>query len=512
MMKRIMIMFSLVWSVFLLTLSLGTIWNTVCVQSNSKVRIALQEKKNTIGNNIREVLLEKCAFREAMIHFYGGWARITGRSLCNDVIRHQSGMLLNTIMPQKDTKNQVTKLWGLRNNLNKMGKEFLYVQLPLKNCRVDDMLPRGYAIDYSHEIIDDFIGKLNLGHVPILDVRSDVDLTSEHVERYFFKTDHHWNFDGAFRVFPTIAQALVTQIGCDVSNISAYISSQQWERIKLSHGFCGSVARRTGGLFSGVDDLFYYIPRFKTEMTKVIPSKDLLCRGSFGHSVVNTSNLKKPCSMFLDNSYALYGGDCDHVKYSNSIAPIKRNLLVVKDSFALPIIAWLTTIFERVDVVDLRLFKQMTVLEASKVFNSDIVAVMYNPGAIGVNKMWEFGMYINHKGSDSKYLVGDVLIPVSKHPYNHIILHSKVLGSGQYKICAKSVEVIDGSSDNVSLGLINKKTGKLVKRVIQPKMLIEWVVDVPKGAEYVIALYPSEIGKCADVGAIWRDVEICRLK
>lgn len=512
MMKRIMIMFSLVWSVFLLTLSLGTIWNTVCVQSNSKVRIAPQEKKNTIGNNIREVLLEKCAFREAMIHFYGDWARITGRSLCNDVIRHQSGMLLNVKMPYVDTTNHANKIRYLRNNLKKMGKEFFYVQLPLKSSRINDMLPRGFAIDCSHEIIDDFIKKLNIDHIPLIDTRGALDLTSEHLNRYFFKTDHHWNFDGAFRVFPIIAQALVTQVECDSSDIFSYTSSQQWDRMKLPHKFCGSVGRRTGVLFSGLDDLFYYIPKFMTEITKVISSKRVVDKGSFEYSVINISNLKKPQSTLLDNAYALYGGDYDHVKYLNSMAPIKKSLLVVKDSYALPIIAWLTTIFERIDVLDLRYLKRMTVLEASEVFESDIVVIMYNPGSIDVKKMWEFGSAFVSKVKQSRCYIDTVSISKSKHPYNHVVLQSNVLGGGLYKISAKYVESTVALSDKVSICLLDKKSGKVIQSAIMPFKALEWVVDIPKGKEYLVALYPSEAGKCAGVGAIWHDVEICCIK
>ena len=64
----------------------------------------------------------------------------------------------------------------------------------------------------------------------------------------------------------------------------------------------------------------------------------------------------------------------------------------------------------------------------------------------------------------------------------------------------------------MSICLLDKKSGKVIQSAIMPSKALEWVVDIPKGKEYLVALYPSEAGKCAGVGAVWHDVEICCIK
>ena len=78
---------------------------------------------------------------------------------------------------------------------------------------------------------------------------------------------------------------------------------------------------------------------------------------------------------------------------SNGFRRKPKRLLVAKDSFAHPLVAWLATVFERIDVVDLRFYDQMTLAEASMAFESDVVAVVYNPMAVvcpSHDKMWHF--------------------------------------------------------------------------------------------------------------------------
>ena len=185
-MKRITVTIAFAWIAFLLAFSGITLWNLVCAKPEKTA------EKMGFRDQLHKALLNKCAFHDEMIHLYGGWVRATGRSVCNGVFRSSGGMLINTHMPYFDTKSRVRSLKMLRSNLKESGKEFLYVQLPLKINRDGDMQPRGFACDRSHETIDNLIRILGLYHVPWIDVRGMLDSTSSAVQRYFFKTDHHW--------------------------------------------------------------------------------------------------------------------------------------------------------------------------------------------------------------------------------------------------------------------------------------------------------------------------------
>lgn len=506
-MKLVRTAIAFVWIVFLMVLSGVTAWNLADEPLSKK------SEKADWRERLHGMLLEKCAFRDEMIHLYGGWVRVSGRSVCNGVLRASNGVLINVRMPLIDTKSQATKLRSLHNMLKERGKGFLYVQFPLKIDRTDIMLPRGFAKDNSHEVTDNLLERLKSFHVPYVDVRGMLDSTPDDVKRYFFKTDHHWNFDGAFKAYPKIVAALAEQAGVGFQDLTPYTALGQWERIKLPRTYMGSVGRRTGVLFGGTDEMFYYVPKFDTDISRIIESRKIYASGAFTNSVIYAHFAEKAQSMFKDNGYAIYGSDYDHVKYINHTAPVKKRLLVVKDSYASPIIAWLTTIFERVDVVDLRHFKTMSLVAAVEAFEVDVVAVMYNPGAIGTGKMWQFGQVPAVKSLGLQCPVRDVKIKPSAHQYNYAVFEDGLAANGMYKVSAKSVELTGEASDKVTMAILDKKTGKAIKRATMPSTLVEWKVEIPGDDHgYSILLYAGEMGKTAGVGAAWHDVELLRIK
>ena len=508
-MKLITATIAFVWIVLLAALSGITLWNL------SNAAPSKSQEKADFRGRLRGMLLDKCAFHDEMIHLYGGWARVSGRSVCNGVLRHKSGMLINSRLTYTDATNRARRLKALYNNLTSSGKSLLYVQVPRKIDRDCKMLPRGFAQDFSHESVDGLLKTLDLLGVPFLDVRGMLDLTPEAVQKYFFKTDHHWNFDGAFKVFPLIAKTLAISAGAESSDIAPYVSPDAWERKKLPRRFLGTDGRRTGALFADMDDIFYYVPKFSTSISRECPSKKILRKGAFEESVIDIKLAEKPPSMFMDCGYNIYGSDYDYVKYSNDLAPIKKRIIVAKDSFALPIVAWLSTIFERIDVIDLRLYSQMTLTEAAIAFDSNVVVIMYNPMALSGShdKLWDWDDSGEFKAVGLQYPPRDVFLPTSNHPYNNVLFEEGLVANGLYKVSAKSVEITSGTADKVTIALLNKKTGKAIKRANLPLNSAEWIINVPNDDQgYAIILYAGESGRCSGVGAIWHDVELLRIK
>lgn len=386
-MKRIKAAIAFLWIALVAALSVCTLWNLAHAPA------AKDAEKACFRERLHCRLLENCAFHDGMINLYGGWTRASGRSVCNGMFRHQSGTLVGTRMPYAEATDRALSLKALCDDLVTDGKGLLYVQLPLKVDRGCKMLPRGFAQDFTHESVDGFLKSLDLLGVPFLDVRGMLDSTPEDVQKYFFRTDHHWNFDGAFKVFPTIAEALARSAGAEYADIAPYVSPDAWERKKLPRRFLGSDGRRTGALFAGTDEMFYYVPKFKTAIARTVPSRNISREGTFEESAMESQFAAKPSSMLKDNGYSIYGPDFAYVRYMNALAPVKKRILVAKESFALPIVAWLATVFERIDVLDLRHYSQMTLVESSKEFGSNAVAVMYNPVSVVSRRrdmLWNF--------------------------------------------------------------------------------------------------------------------------
>ena len=109
--------------------------------------------------------------------------------------------------------------------------------------------------------------------------------------------------------------------------------------------------------------------------------------------------------------------------------------------------------------------------------------------------------------------VRDVTILPSTHQYNYAVFEDGLETNGLYKATAKSVELTSAALDKVTMAILDKKTGKVIKRATMPMASVEWIVDVPGDNHgYSLLLYAGEMGKTAGVGAVWHDVELLRIK
>ena len=73
------------------------------------------------------------------------------------------------------------------------------------------------------------------------------------------------------------------------------------------------------------------------------------------------------------------GDDYPLVLYQNENAPSTKRILMIKDSFGLPLEGFLATAFREVETLDLRHLEGKTGVEAIADFRPDVVIVMYNP-------------------------------------------------------------------------------------------------------------------------------------
>ena len=465
---------------------------------------------------LQRMLLDECCYREALIHLYGGWVRLSGQSVCNEVLRLSNGQLFTGGMRKFDPRGYFRNVQNLHEFAASNGCRFLYVQFPRKMDRNGHLLPKGYKKDYGYEVVDCFLQLLTDAHVPIVDTRSALDGDVQSINRYFFKTDHHWNFDGAFKVFPVVVEAVMRQFGLDPKTVEPYLDPAAWERIKAPRTFMGSTGRRVGSLFADPDEFYYYLPTFECEIEKAIPARQRSACGSFEEAVVEKALLEKPQSSFVDCGYSLYGSDYDHVRYVNHKAPVARRLLITKDSYALPIIAWMTTIFKTIDVMDLRHYKKMTLIEAAKVWRPDMIITMHNPSALTVSqsRMWTFGEEHNHDTFGCLHSPRDIRIASRTHAFNHETFEDGLRPGSTYYLSAAGVELTSGATESVSVALYDKALKRVASRQrLSCRGVLECTVAVPDDAHgYSILLYAGEMGKTSGVGVIWKDVTLTRLK
>lgn len=505
-MRMVIRIISIIWCVLLFVWSGFSVYNILTGKDGLP-------KDTGIQKMLQKLLTANCACHDELIHLYGGWVRYSGRRVCNNVLRLPSAQLIqNYGMRSFDPTKHARALGDLNTMLNRDGRKFLYVQFPKKMDRCCRLLPKGYPREYSHQVVDNLLKHLDELHVPYVDTRSMLDETPESVDRYFLRTDHHWNFDGAFKVFPAVALAVARVLKVDEGEIEDYIKPEAWNCFKMPRKFLGSAGRRVGLLFADAEEMIYYLPAFETDIRKEIESRNVDLTGPFQESVFDNCLLEQPISPFHDCGYSIYGNDYSHVRYTNLNAPINRHLLISKDSYALPIIAWFSTIFRQIDVVDLRYFKKMTFKESVTVWNPDLVMVMHTPDSIGtsLNRMWDFGLTGESIAVKLIHSADKVEIMPKNHSHNYVKFEDRLVSGALYRLTVLEMKVFAGQTEKVTVALYNKKMRRTVERkTFSLGGPLEWILKMPEDVDGCsILLYAGEIGHTDNVGVVWQNIAL----
>lgn len=344
----------------------------------SAARDQLQE------NYTSDELLHKTDF----VNLSGLYARLTGRQLHNDIYRTKNGML-TLVMEQQDMTPLGNNLIEFSQDLASLEVPFLYVQAPYKEDYADSILPQGVS-SYANENADALLSQLQAANVTTYDLRPHISATRELIDAYYFRTDHHWNIDGAFLGFQLIAGKLDEMLpgpGLDLG----YTDKTLWQRHLREDWFLGSRGKRVGICFNGVDDYAWLTPTFPTQMRMAIESRGEVRSGDFAKAVLRPENVDKK-DYFGINVYCNYiGGDYPLVRHSNSQAPNPQKILIIKDSYSLPVQAFLSTLFREVEVIDPRYYPNYDITRYIQNSPPDLVLMLMNPSAFPYKEYMDFG-------------------------------------------------------------------------------------------------------------------------
>lgn len=329
---------------------------------------------------------ERFAWQLRCVTLSGGFARwALGRSRVNGVTRFRAGML---IKPESydSPAGLVNALRGCSKALAAEGIRMMYVQLPCKDCLSRKGVPAGAMGNCANRVRDDLLSSVEKS-MPIFDVRPLVVADWQALNENFLMTDHHWTFDGAFKGFRAIVPEIMAVLNVTLPEPLMQLDPASWSHAELPRRqsrFLGSQGRRTGPWFSGYDKVEYLLPRFLVELDVDLTDrsgKRVHLKGEFKQVLINHSAIGEPRTCYEDCGYDVYLGDHARVVIRNTKAPINRSLFVIKDSFAQPLVAWLSTVFSEVIVVDPRHDERNVVAEILD-DRPDLVLVMLSLPAV----------------------------------------------------------------------------------------------------------------------------------
>ncbi|MBR3704128.1 MAG: hypothetical protein IKM11_01370 [Oscillospiraceae bacterium] len=461
---------------------------------------------------------DQVTWKTRFVDLNGLFARLTGRQVYNKITAGENGMLIEQFR-NIDMTAYTSEITEFSQYLDEdLDIPFLYIQAPYKEDFEDKVLPYGTQ-SYANEVTDTVLSALNSGGVDTMDLRPVLSATPEMLEKNFYRTDHHWNADGAFVAFQLVVQALEERFpdrGIDLT----YTQNDQWERHTLNNWFLGSQGKRVGQYYGGTDDLIWYTPRFETEMSCCVMKYSQLYKGDFSDANIREEYIESK-DYYGDNAYCVYiGGDYPLVQHRNLKAPSDLKILWLKDSFTLPLQSCLSTVFQEIDVVDPRHFTECSIAEYAGGRGYDIVIACLSPSIFDVRLYRDLDFGIEETRQErlgtiySSVFRGDAELAAMQGEYHHYGL--EVTPGKTYRLTFEDAIFSAGDSECLEVKLYNDTAAATLFAYLfdveycSNTGKFEWTFTVPDVGDDTVrlVLYAGKAGETAGIGVCYKNVHL----
>ena len=340
--------------------------------------VELTEKAETVFN-------EQIYGKDEFVDVYGLAQRILFKNYLEDsndptrdVVKLKNGML-TFLQKKEDMVTRANHIAELQKNISEEGIPFIYIQAPYK-IRDNAELPKG-PIDYANENADVLLKTLNEQQVETMDLREY--FKEMPIQEEYFITDHHWKIKTAFEAVNYISEILNNEYNFNTDNF--YTDINHYHITTQENAYLGSIGKRNGKFYGGLDDFEYIVPNFETQLS-VNKSGDVK-NGSFEDTIIVKDLLSDD---ILLNKYACYfGGDFPEIIIQNETSTSNKKILIIQDSYGLPFSSFLSLRVKELRTIDLRHFEGKEI-EYIKEYKPDIVLMIYNPSSFYIEKNFQF--------------------------------------------------------------------------------------------------------------------------
>lgn len=280
-------------------------------------------------------------------------------------------------------------LIDLSSYLEERDIDLIYIQTPWKVSEYEDNIPADTKEVYdenTNEVVNELIANIE-DVIDVVDLREELNEQNLSVYDVMFKTDHHWNIQGAFWGWQTLAETLNESYEFDIEE--QYTDLESFNIEVYEDLFLGSQGIRVGQNVVGLDDFSLITPNFDTSFDINVPQYSVEETGDFESVLLQLENLEVE-DYYEDNAYETYLYDLvPEINIENNNITGKK-VLLVRDSFGNALAPFLALGCESLDVLDLRLYKEKTLVEYIDETEPDIVIFLYN-GAFMEQSEFEFG-------------------------------------------------------------------------------------------------------------------------
>lgn len=270
--------------------------------------------------------------RDTVVSLKSTMQRLLGNSEQNNVYIGKDGWLFEKQTPFDEEKVQQTTDAISEFSKSCKIKNQVFMLVPDSTCLLKNKLPSLLSVESQEEQIKKVYASVpeNIKKVNTVSILKNADRR----EDLYYKTDHHWTTRAAKRMLDGASNEL--QINPETA---------EYKFFTVSNDFYGTLASS-----SGIYD--------KPDKVEICMPVD--CQGTY---FVNNADTKTKAPTFFDlsklnetNKYEVFaGGNFSRITISTTTLN-KRNLLILKDSYANCFIPLLTPHYQNIVIIDARYF------------------------------------------------------------------------------------------------------------------------------------------------------------
>ena len=334
---------------FLYVMLIGNTCLYLIDEDQNKIQVEEENKSNYL-----EAMSQTEIGKYSFINIFGEVQKLLGRHVINDA----SGQIIklnNDYLASfgwiGDTSSTIDELEKTYMELQKKGIDVLYIQARGILSREGKELPIGIQ-NNDNSLLDQFIEEIKLRKIPCLDSYDILNKNTDSWEKNFYKTDHHWITESAFSVYANICEILNSDYNFKINE--EYYDINSFSKEVYKNAFLGAEGRRVGKYYAGLDDFELIFPDFETDFTFYVPDKGIIRNGSFNNAILDDSQTLGKYGFDRNAYYKYIGGDYPFVKIENHMQKNSRKIMVVKDSFGIPVSSFLSLACEELSIVDVR--------------------------------------------------------------------------------------------------------------------------------------------------------------
>lgn len=229
-------------------------------ESSSNYEYIEEEK-----GNLQAEYIANFPYKVLLVDINGFARKIMGQREMNGVVKLKNGHLtaVDNVMNEDCLEKNSQAIIQFNEYCKEQEIRLIFVQPAYKISKYDDQLPPGVE-DGHNQTMDRLLDLISSSGVETLDLRQIMHDENINPYDFYYRTDHHWNTQGAFyaytKIAPLIKEQTNTTLDEELLDLDNYIveTYPEWH--------LGARGQRTGTAFAGIDNYDLIYPGFETHI------------------------------------------------------------------------------------------------------------------------------------------------------------------------------------------------------------------------------------------------------